>query len=107
MIMIDNNVADLTTLDPGELFVGGRYHSLVPIAEEQYRVHGGKDISYAVAVVPKSLYLRSLYDLKGKKACFAGVGTLGGWVIPISKVRKILYMVYGVIQLKKFRRIYC
>jgi len=93
MVMLDNNLADVTTLDPGEVFVGGRYHSLVPIMSEVYRVEGfaagTSDRMYAVAVVKRSLTFNSLHDLRGKKACFAGVGTLAGWVIPISKVRKI------------------
>jgi hypothetical protein len=93
MLMIDNNLADITTLDPGEVFVGGRYHSLVPILTELYRVEGGSGTSdrmYAVAVVRRSLRLESLRDFRGKKACFAGVGTLAGWVLPISKVRTVL-----------------
>jgi len=29
----------------------------------------------------------NLGDLKGKKACFAGVGTQAGWNVPINTVR--------------------
>jgi len=89
MVMLDDNLADVTTLDAGEVFVGGRYHSLVPILSEVYRVEGfagTSDRMYAVAVVRRSLNFNSLRDLRGKKACFAGVGTLAGWVMPISKV---------------------
>lgn len=94
MVVLDNDFADITTLDPGEIFVGGRYHSLVPIMSEVYRVEGTSGTSgrmYAVAVVKRSHSFNSLKDLRGKKACFAGVGTLAGWVIPISKVfRRII-----------------
>jgi ABC-type phosphate/phosphonate transport system substrate-binding protein len=43
---------------------------------------------YAVAVVKKGSLpeVRTLKDLRGKKACFAGVGTQAGWVIPIDTV---------------------
>jgi hypothetical protein len=30
--------------------------------------------------------VNSLSDLRGKHACFAGVGTQAGWTIPIFKV---------------------
>jgi melanoma-associated antigen p97 len=82
MVYLDNGDADLTTLDPGEVFVGGRYHSLVPIIEEKYT--DAKLL--AVAVVKKYSDIQTLRDVRGKKACFGGVGTLAGWVIPIDKV---------------------
>lgn len=34
MIMLDQGDADLTSLDSGEVFIGGRYHSLIPIVQE-------------------------------------------------------------------------
>lgn len=44
---------------------------------------------YAVAVIKKNTLpgVHTLHDLRGKKACFAGVGTLAGWVIPVYKVQ--------------------
>lgn len=33
---LDSFEADLTVLDPGEVFIGGRYHSLIPIMIEKY-----------------------------------------------------------------------
>lgn len=36
MSLLDQEKADLTSLDAGEVFVGGRYHSLVPIMQEVY-----------------------------------------------------------------------
>jgi hypothetical protein len=32
--------------------------------------------------------VNSLSDLRGKHACFAGVGTQAGWTIPIFKARR-------------------
>nr|CAD7458026.1 unnamed protein product [Timema tahoe] len=46
----------------------------------------GQKFYHAVAVVKKGgtmADVRSLHDLRGKRACFAEVGTLAGWVIPI------------------------
>lgn len=34
MELLDEEKATMTTLDAGEIYVGGRYHSLVPIAQE-------------------------------------------------------------------------
>jgi ABC-type phosphate/phosphonate transport system substrate-binding protein len=49
---------------------------------------GNQKTYYAVAVIKKGTLadVRTLQDLRGKKACFAGVGTLAGWVIPVYKV---------------------
>lgn len=47
---------------------------------------------YSVAIIKKNT-LNDVYNLghlKGKKACFAGVGTQAGWNIPINTV-KITY----------------
>lgn len=86
MKLLDEEKATMTTLDAGSVFIGGRYHSLVPIAQEVYQ--GGFKYYYSVAVV-KAGTLRdvsSIGDLRGKKACFPGVETFAGWVIPINTV---------------------
>jgi len=43
---------------------------------------------YSVALVKKNTLndVYNLGNLKGKKACFAGVGTQAGWNIPINMV---------------------
>ncbi|XP_015127075.1 melanotransferrin [Diachasma alloeum] len=83
MDLLDKETAHLTTLDAGEVFVAGRYHSLLPIAQELDAI--GLKHQYAVAVLKKDSLpdVNSLRDLRGKKACFAGVGTLAGWVTPV------------------------
>ncbi|XP_018373609.1 PREDICTED: melanotransferrin isoform X2 [Trachymyrmex cornetzi] len=88
MSMLDHEKAQITTLDAGEVFIAGRYHSLVPIMQEIYE--SGVNYQYAVAVIKKGSLpdVQSLYDLRGKKGCFAGVGTLAGWVIPINNLMK-------------------
>ncbi|XP_071441243.1 transferrin 2 [Hetaerina americana] len=88
MALLDAESAHVTTLDAGEVFVGGRYHSLVPIVQEVYE--DGEKFVYAVAVVKKNSLpeLQTIRDLRGKKACFAGVGTLAGWVIPVYTLMK-------------------
>ena len=64
---------NIMTVDAGEVFVGGRYHSLVPILKEEYS--RGQDYYHSVAVVKKGTMsdVATLADLKGKKACFAKV----------------------------------
>ncbi|KAK4875334.1 hypothetical protein RN001_011756 [Aquatica leii] len=83
MVLLDEEKVTLTSLDAGQVFVGGRYHSLIPIAQEI--AEGNVDFHYSVAVIrintlPEVNHVR---HLRGKKACFAGVGTMAGWVIPI------------------------
>ncbi|XP_043461748.1 melanotransferrin isoform X2 [Leptopilina heterotoma] len=88
MFLLDQEKAQLTTLDPGEVFTAGRYHSLIPIMKEIYE--NKLNYQYAVAVVKKNTLtdVSSLYNLRGKKACFPGVGILGGWVIPLNQLLK-------------------
>nr|XP_023018822.1 melanotransferrin-like [Leptinotarsa decemlineata] len=88
MQLLDEEIATVTTLDAGAIFVGGRYHSLVPIAQEI--LEGGHTYYYAVAVVKKGTfdYISSLHQLRGRKACFAGVQTFAGWVLPINTLMK-------------------
>jgi hypothetical protein len=33
--MLDEGNVHLTTLDAGEVFIGGRYHSLIPLMQER------------------------------------------------------------------------
>ncbi|CAG9772274.1 unnamed protein product [Ceutorhynchus assimilis] len=84
MIMLDEGTATMTTLDAGEMFVGGRYHSLVPIAQEV--MEGGFNYYYSVAVVKAGSLsdVTTMHNLRGKRACFAGVETYAGWMLPIS-----------------------
>ncbi|KAF7405689.1 hypothetical protein HZH68_005058 [Vespula germanica] len=88
MSMLDQEKAEMTTLDAGEVFIAGRYHSLVPIMQEIYE--SGVNYQYTVAVVKKGSLpdVQALENLRGKKACFAGVGTLASWIIPIHTLMK-------------------
>lgn len=86
MKLLDEGKATLTTLDAGEIFVAGRYHSLVPIAQEV--LNANQTHYYSVAVVRKGTLsdVTSLRDLRNKKACFPGVQTFAGWALPIYTV---------------------
>ena len=88
MTMLDREEAQITTLDAGEIFIGGRYHSLIPIMQEIYE--SGVNYQYTVAVIKKGSLpdVQSLHDLRGKKACFSGLGMLAGWIIPIYTLMK-------------------
>ncbi|CAH0401632.1 unnamed protein product [Chilo suppressalis] len=86
MNWVDRGEATLLGLDAGEVYVAGRYHSLVPILQELYG--RGEPYQYAVAVMNKGglPHLQpgmGLHALRGAKACFPGVGALAGWVMPI------------------------
>lgn len=88
MRLIDERKAHVMTLDAGEVYTGGRHHSLVPIMQEGY--DGGFTKYHAVAVIKKDSLkdVYSLRNLKGKKACFAWVGSHAGWTIPIYTLQR-------------------
>lgn len=84
--MIDTEKAHMMALDAGNVFMAGRYHSLIPIMQETFE--GGFTNYHAVAVVKKDTLpdVSSIRHLRGKKACFAEVGSHAGWTIPIHTV---------------------
>ncbi|CAH0721117.1 unnamed protein product, partial [Brenthis ino] len=86
MSWVDRGEASLLALDAGEVYVAGRFHSLVPIVQELYG--RGEPYQLAVAIVKKGGLPHvqagmGLHGLRGAKACFPGVGSLAGWVMPI------------------------
>lgn len=86
MRMIDDERADMILLDPSEIGVAGRYHSLTPIMTERYGP--AKEIGhYSVAVVKKRTpNIQNLGDLFGKKACFSGVSHMASWTLPLASL---------------------
>uniref|UniRef100_A0A1B6EA49 Transferrin-like domain-containing protein n=1 Tax=Clastoptera arizonana TaxID=38151 RepID=A0A1B6EA49_9HEMI len=88
MTYIDEDKAHITSLDAGDVFVGGRYHSLIPIMQESFG--GNLTNYYAVAVIRKGTLpdVTNLRHLRGKKACFPGVGSLAGWVVPVHTLMR-------------------
>lgn len=87
MQLIEDQKADLVSLDPGEVYIAGRYHSLVPIVYEQYTPNNQTGY-FAVAVLKSNSrsYINELKDLRSRKACFSGVGQIAGWVLPIVQL---------------------
>jgi len=83
MDLAKDEAPSVMVVDAGDVFVGGRYHSLVPILREVYE--NNRDYYHAVAVIKKGSLpdVYTLSDLRGKHACFAGVGTQAGWTIPL------------------------
>ena len=89
MSMIDDERSDLILVDPGEIGLAGRYHSLTPIMVERYGGGGGRltDIGhFSVAVVRKrsGASIEQLSDLFGKRACFSGVSHMASWTLPLA-----------------------
>ncbi len=85
---------NLMNVDAGDVFVGGRYHSLVPILKEVY--DSGRDYYHSIAVVKKGsmTHVKTMRDLRGSRACFPKVGSLAGWTMPINRL-----MEEGVIEI--------
>lgn len=91
MELLDEEKATMTTLDAGSVFIGGRYHSLVPIAQEVFE--NGQTVYFSVAVIKKGGIpdVFALHHLRGRKACFPGVETFAGWVLPINTVSFLIF----------------
>lgn len=90
---IDAEKAHMMSLDAGEVFMAGRYNSLVPIMQESFE--GGFTNYYAVAVVKTGTLpdVTSIRHLRGKQACFSEVGSQAGWTIP-NYVVCVLFLSY-------------
>lgn len=87
MTMIDDERADMILLDPGEIGVAGRYHSLTPIMMERYGPSKSEAGHYSIGVVKKRhSSIQSLNDLFGKKACFSGVSHMASWTLPLASL---------------------
>lgn len=88
--MIDGEKAHIMSLDAGEVFIAGRYFSLIPVMQEL--LEGGLSNYYAVAVVKTDTLhdVHHIRNLRDKKACFAYVGSQAGWNIPIYTVSELI-----------------
>ncbi|XP_001808066.1 transferrin [Tribolium castaneum] len=81
MKSIRDNLADIISLDYGQVDKARREYNLVPIVAEQYGSLGGA--YYAVAVVKKGSKFASFADLKGAKSCHTGLGRTAGYHAPL------------------------
>ncbi|OTF80557.1 Transferrin-like protein [Euroglyphus maynei] len=90
MQLIETQKAHMVSAEPGEIYIAGRYHSLVPIVYEQYGPTNQTGY-YAVAVVKANsyTYIQQPKDLRNKNACFSGVGQLAGWILPIIRLLEL------------------
>ncbi|KAL1488017.1 hypothetical protein ABEB36_015392 [Hypothenemus hampei] len=77
---VQDNGADVITLDGGLVDVAMKKYNLKPILEEQY---GNRGTYYAVAVIRKNSTIQSFEDLRGKKSCHTGIGRTAGYNAPL------------------------
>ncbi|VDI36666.1 melanotransferrin-like [Mytilus edulis] len=82
MQLIADGDADMMTLDSGDVYLAGEKYGLKPIAAEDY---GNMEASfYVVAAAWKRNPTMTLFNLKDKRACMAGMGRGDGWIVPVS-----------------------
>ncbi|XP_066285080.1 uncharacterized protein [Branchiostoma lanceolatum] len=82
MYKISHNMADVITLDGGDIYTAGSKYNLVPVMGEDY---GNGDASYwAVAVVHKDNRDININNLQGHKSCHTGIGKTSGWNVPVG-----------------------
>lgn len=82
---IRDNVADLATVDPGQLEKSKSSYNLKPILTEEYGTDKG---AFSVAVVKKNSGFTSLSDLKGKKSCHPEFNNIAGYTAPLYALIK-------------------
>lgn len=82
MQLISDGDADMMTLDAGDIYLAGEKYGLKPIAAEDY---GNMEASfYVVAAAWKRNPDMTLFNLKDKRACMAGMARGDGWIVPVS-----------------------
>eukprot|EP00249_Psilotum_nudum_P036964 c9142_g1_i1 orf=474-1886(-) len=85
MLAINNQEADLMTLDAGLAYIAFMNYSMKAILAEEYCYHS--KFYQAVAVVNKEMCEKnlklSLKDFQGLKSCHPGYRTASGWNYPI------------------------
>ncbi|XP_064601903.1 melanotransferrin-like [Liolophura sinensis] len=87
MKKIENNQADLITLESGQGYFAGRYHNMMPLMAENYNdnMQDPETFYYAVAVVKADSAI-NLDNLSGMRSCHTGIGRSAGWVYPMGKL---------------------
>ncbi|GAB1607973.1 serotransferrin-like [Argonauta hians] len=81
--MIKNNMADITSLDGGNIYRAGKCYNLKPVVAESSEAARLGVGYYAVAVAKKSSHV-NIHTLQGRKSCHTGVNKTAGWFIPMS-----------------------
>lgn len=82
---IQRGEADITSMDPHGLYVGGKYFGLVPLTQELF---DGAPYRYqGIAIVQKASNISSLSDLQGRRSCHTGTFRTAGWKIPLAVLR--------------------
>ncbi|OQV11681.1 putative Melanotransferrin [Hypsibius exemplaris] len=91
---IQQNKTDLALIDIGDLVTAGNYYNAIQIAQERYLVQdpqsgssGPIDELYSVAIV-RDAGIKSLADLRGKRACFTGLWEAQGFMLPMDAIKK-------------------
>jgi len=77
--------ADMIALNAADVYIAGKYYGLVPIAAEDYS-GASTPVYYAVAVARRTESHLTIFNLKARRSCHAGVMTAEGWVVPVDKL---------------------
>ncbi|XP_055977789.1 melanotransferrin [Sorex fumeus] len=85
MQQIQDGQADAVTLSGGDVYTAGKTYGLVPAAGERYAPEDSSSSYFAVAVVRRnSSDAFSLDELRGRRSCHSGFGSLAGWAVPVG-----------------------
>ncbi|KAL4231745.1 negative regulation of tumor necrosis factor (ligand) superfamily member 11 production [Mactra antiquata] len=89
MDLFDQNEVDLITLEAGQGYFAGRYHSMRPIVAEKYDLTPGTPLEYHAVAVKRTGTNVFLNTLRDKNACIPGIGSAAGWVYPVSHMLNV------------------
>ncbi|XP_048337868.1 melanotransferrin-like [Sphaerodactylus townsendi] len=85
MEWIQKRDIDAVVLAGEDIYMAGKKYGLVPAAGERYADGDTKDTYYATAVVRRNASNAfTTHELKGKKSCHAGYGSMTGWSMPLG-----------------------
>ncbi|XP_049631578.1 melanotransferrin [Suncus etruscus] len=85
MQQIQAGQIDAVTLRGEDIYAAGKTYGLVPAAGELYAPEDRGSAYFAVAVVRRnSSDAFSLDELRGRRSCHSGLGSLAGWDVPVG-----------------------
>lgn len=86
MAAIENEEADVTNFEAGDIFLAAILHGLIPISVEEY---GGISTKESVIVIRRGIGISTLSEMKNRTLCSPGADSMAGWTIPMIRLTQL------------------